>query len=162
MRASRSRRPRGISPLLASVLLIGVTVAIATLVAGWVATVTRSTQTTAENKTSEAAQCSSGAVVIDEVYVTTGNTTTGSTRAVVRNAGGTDDIAIVSASAYNISGGNFSASGMPLADFDRGELFTLVFSNASMATCPGAFSEVLVSTSCGGVAASFRSTPKCS
>ncbi|MBI2971034.1 MAG: hypothetical protein HYY37_01295, partial [Candidatus Aenigmarchaeota archaeon] len=45
---------KGISPLLAAVLLIAVTVAIATLVMGWVSTTVRTTQTTVSNKTVEA------------------------------------------------------------------------------------------------------------
>jgi len=155
---------KGISPLLAAVLLIAVTVAIATLVMGWISTVTRTTQVAVSNKTAEAADCSSANVVIEEVFLSAGFNTTG--RVIVRNAGLLDNMQLVSAQIYNRTGGNFSASSLPVSNLNKGNVTTLSFSTAGagstiVTACPSDFSRVLITTNCGGIAAEFTSTPKC-
>ena len=150
---------KGISPLLAAVLLIAVTVAIATLVAGWISTTVRTTQATITNKTSEAVDCSAAAIVIDDVYAASGTVTA---RAIVRNAGQTDDLTIQSAQLYNTSGSNFTASSLPITNVDKGNVNTLSFAGASIASCPTSFSQIVVTTSCGGVSAIWNKPPKCS
>ena len=156
---------KGISPLLASVLLIAVTVAIATLVAGWLSTTVRTTQTTVSNRTLEATECSSASITIEDVYMDAGRNA--SQRIVVRNSGQSDSLQIVSAQLYNITGGNFSARSLPITNFNRGNVTTLSFEQYSTAgamivdTCPGAFSKIIISTNCGGVSAEFTGTPKC-
>src|SRR3990170_3540411 len=100
---------KGISPLLAAVLLIAVTVAIATLVSGWISTVTRTTQVATENKTTEAVDCAAASVVVDDVYVND-NGATSTVNAIVRNAGQTNDLVIGNATVYNTSGSGLTAS----------------------------------------------------
>ena len=156
---------KGISPLLAAVLLIAVTVAIATLVMGWITTITRSTQVTVSNKTVEATDCSSASIVIEGVYIAAGGN--GTSRVIVRNAGLLDNMQIISAQIFNRTGSNFSASSLPITNFGKGNVTTLSFSpigppGGTVATaCPGDFSRVLISTTCGGVSAEFTSTPNC-
>ncbi len=155
---------KGVSALLAAVLLIAVTVAIATLVMGWLATITRATQVTVSNRTVEAVDCSSASLVIDEVYIDSGINQT--QRVIIRNSGQTDNLQIIAAQIYNSTGGNFSANSLPIQNFNRGNVTTLVFidrlANITVVdSCPGAFSRVLVSTNCGGVSAEFTGTPKC-
>ena len=154
---------KGISPLIAAVLLIAITVAIATLVTGWVSSVTRSTQASVENRTTEATNCASAAISIDDVYVQdVGATAT--VNVVVRNTGQTDDLVVQNVTMYNTSGGSLSAAttAIPLSDFDRGEVNTFTITSAPIPTCPTNFQEVIATTNCGGVSAKFDRTPKCS
>ena len=154
---------KGISPLIAAVLLIAITVAIATLVTGWVSSTVRSTQVSVENKTTEAVECAGASIVVDDVWVNDlGATST--IRAIVRNSGQTNDMIIGNATVYNSSGGSVTATSpsVPLTDFDRGEAITFTFISAPVGTCPGEFREVLVTTTCGGVFGKFDKTPRCS
>jgi len=151
---------KGISPLLAAILLIAVTVSIATLVMGWVSTVVRGSQATVENRTTEAVNCASAGISIDDVYVTAGSS--GTARVIVRNSGQADDLAIQSADIYNRTGDRFGSDGLTLTDFDRGEVATLSFSLVSTGSCPSDFVEAIVSTDCPGISAKFSSRPKCS
>ncbi len=148
--------------MIAAVLLIAITVAIATLVSGWISTVTRSSQIAAENKTSEAVDCAAAAVVVDDVYVV-GTGSSATVRAIVRNAGQASDLVLGNATVFNSSGGTFTATSpaVPYADFDRGESVTFQFNPASIGSCPSNFGEVIVTTTCGGVFAKFDKTPKC-
>ncbi|MFH0832695.1 MAG: archaellin/type IV pilin N-terminal domain-containing protein [Candidatus Aenigmatarchaeota archaeon] len=152
---------KGISPLLASVLLIAVTVAIATLVMGWMSTTMRSTQTTVSNKTTQATECSAAAISIDDVYLSG----LYSANVIVRNSGQTDNLQITSVQLYNVTGGNFTTSTAE-TDFDKGEVTTFAISVGSntfpiVDTCPTDFSKVIVTTNCGGIKDTFEGTPKC-
>lgn len=149
---------KGISPLLASVLLIAVTVAIATLVMGWVSTITRTSQVTVSNRTTEAVNCASAAVVIDDVYISTGARTAS---VIVRNSGQTDDLQLTFAPLFNSTGNSVSPSeSLPVTDFDRGEIQTFTYTSTGISTCAN-FSRAIVATNCGGVSATFDRTPKC-
>ncbi|MBI2076725.1 MAG: hypothetical protein HYT72_05760 [Candidatus Aenigmarchaeota archaeon] len=149
---------KGISPLLASVLLIAVTVAIATLVMGWVSTVTRTTQTTVSNRTAAAVDCASASIVIDDVYIATGAATG---TVIVRNAGQTDDLYLVSASLYNSTGNSVNPTlTLPVTDFDKGEIQVFTYTSTGISSC-AAFSKAIVATNCAGVSATFDRTPKC-
>ena len=152
---------KGISPLIAAVLLIAITVAIATLVTGWVSSVTRSTQASVENRTSEATYCASASIAIDQVYLV-GN---GTARVVVRNSGGADDLVLSNVTVFNATGSQFSSAAVPIT-LDRGESYTFTISTTGIAVmhisgCPAAFSKALATTNCGGVSAAFDRTPKC-
>jgi FlaG/FlaF family flagellin (archaellin) len=153
---------KGISPLLAGVLIIAVTVSIATLVMGWISTLTKSTQASVENKTAEAVDCSSAAIIIDpdSVFVTAGSS--GTVRATVRNSGFTD-LTLITAQVYNSTGYNFTITSpsFPLSQFNVGSLQTISFDNTSIAVCPGSFSRIVVTTNCGGETAIFDKSPKC-
>ncbi len=167
---------KGISPLLASVLLIAVTVAIATLTAGWVSTTVRTTQTTITNKTTEAVDCSAAAITIQGVYFHAsegGSLSNGTAKAIVRNSGMTDDLTIAAVTFYNVSGGAFSGGTIrgpvtPVSNFDKGNAEVFNVSGTAVgasgfvgATCPNDFSKVVVTTSCGGVSAIWDRTPVC-
>ena len=151
--------PKGISPLLAAVLLIAVTVAIATLVMGWISTITRTTQVTVSNRTSIAVDCASSAIVIDDVYINTGAFTG---TVIVRNSGQADDLTITFANLYNATGTVVTpAETLPVADFDKGEIQTFTYTAIGIPTCAN-FSKAIVATNCAGVSATFDRTPKCS
>ncbi len=150
---------KGISPLIAAVLLIAITVAIGTLVGGWISTFTKATTDKVSNRTAEAIDCTSANINIEDVYVISG--LNGVTRAVVKNTGFSDGMTIQSAQAYNRTGSNFTGAGTPITNFDKGSLVTIVFSNTSITSCPRDFSKVVVTTTCGGISDTFDGTPKC-
>jgi flagellin-like protein len=152
---------KGISPLIASVLLIAFTVAIATIVFSFLSTTVKQTTTSTANKTTEALECSAASINIDDVYIS--GTSAATVRVIVKNTGFTNGLSIISANVYNKTGVNFSTSDVPLTGFDKGETATLTFTNVNMsAGCPTAFSKVIIATSCGGVSDTFDGTPKCS
>ncbi len=152
---------KGISPLIAAVLLIAITVAIGTLIGGWFSTFTRTTTDRVSNRTTEAVDCTSANIHIEEVFVLAGGIVNGTAKAVVKNVGFSEDMVIKDAVLYNRTGSNFTASGTPIVNIDRGAIVTLSFSNVSIPTCPTDFSKVVVTTTCGGVDDTFTGTPKC-
>ncbi len=151
---------KGVSAMVAAVLLIAVTVSLAALVSGWLTTIVHTTQVTISNVTATTVNCMSASVVIDDVYISAG--APGSARAIVRNSGQADDLAIQSAYIYNRTGEAFSAAGLPSTDFDRGEVVTLMFNAVTVASCPGDFIEAIATTDCPGISGKFSARPKCS
>ena len=151
---------KGISPLIAAVLLIAFTVAIATLVMGWYTTITRNTTDAVSNKTSEAVSCSNSQISIDDVYITAGDKLNGSVRIIAKNTG-FSGLMINSAQVFNITGGNFSTGFSQITDFTPGAIRTIYLTNVSIGACPASFSKVIVTTSCGGIADTFDGVPKC-
>ncbi len=154
-----SLRMKGISPLIASVMLIAITVAAAALIMGWFNGLTKSTTDTVSNRTTAAVTCSSAQITIEDVYVTAGTPINGSARVIIKNAG-FDDLFVNSLQLYNKTGDNFSTDFAP-STLTSGNIRTVSLSNVSAASCPGDFSKVIVSTSCGGVSATFDGAPKC-
>src|SRR3989344_5473706 len=119
---------KGISPLIATVLLVVIVVAIGTMVMTWSSTFTTSTTRNVQNRSDTAFNCASANIIIEDVYLVNGSLAT--VRAIVKNIG-VVDVLISAAQAYNTTGGN---------------LVTLQFSNVSMTKCSD-FSKVVVSTS---------------
>lgn len=151
---------KGISPLLAAIILIAITIAIATVVMGWVLTFTRTSQANIANKSTEQIDCTAASIGIEDVYIVNG--TSGTARVILKNTGYTDNMRITGAVLYNTSGANFTLlpSSLP-QDFDKGSIETLVFSSVSIPACPSGFSKVIITSGCGGIDAKFESTPKC-
>jgi flagellin-like protein len=149
---------KGISPIVATVLLIVMVVTLTALVMSFTTTLTKSTTNVIENRTSESVDCSGARVTIDEVFLTNG--TSGSATVQIRNDGMKNDLTIVSATLFNRTGGNFSATNSTITDFDVGDVAAIRFSNIGVPTCND-FSFVIVTTNCGGVSDTFRKTPTC-
>ena len=79
---------KGISPIIAAVLLIALTVTIAVILNAWAGGYTSSAQSSVSNRTGELSSCSGAAIEIETVYVRgTGNAT-----AVVKNTGIADNL----------------------------------------------------------------------
>lgn len=150
---------KGISPLIAAVMLIAITVAIGAFVSGWFSSFTRTTTDKVSNKTSDAIDCSAASINIQDVYITAG--VAGSANVIVKNSGFADNMMIINAQIFNKTGGNFSASGLPLKGFDKGSIVALNFRNISVVSCPSDFSQVIVSTNCGGISDTYDGAPKC-
>ncbi|MBI4018689.1 MAG: hypothetical protein HY364_00360 [Candidatus Aenigmarchaeota archaeon] len=151
---------KGISPLLASIMLIAIVVVVGSMTSGWMTSTIRGAQASTTNKTETGLQCSGASISIERVYVT--GTSAATVTASVRNSGLTDGLVIQSAQIFNSTGSNFTSSSTPVTAFDRGEVETLTFPNVNFASCPGAFSELRITTGCGGIADVFTDRPSCS
>jgi flagellin-like protein len=150
---------KGISPLIASVMLIAITVALAALVMSWNNALFKSTTKTVENRTDVAVECSSAQITIEDVYITPGTELNGSARVVMKN-GGFNSLYLNSLQLLNRTGDNFS-TGFVQGPIAAGGLKTVSLANVSVPVCPTDFSEVIASTTCGGISATFDGTPKC-
>lgn len=147
---------KGISPLIATVLLIVLVIAISTLVTNWTTNFTRNAQDDITNSTDIAVKCSGAQVDIKDVYLANGSLASGSV--VIENIGLVDNLRIVSVNIYNKTGSNFSASGLPISGFNRGQIATVQFVNASIPNCL-AFDKVIVATNCVGAVDTFKTNP---
>ena len=146
--------PRGISPLVASVLTIAITIAVATLVIGWITNVTKDTTSSVGNSTDKTVDCTSAKLSIEEVYLdAAGNRT----RISVKNSGYIDDV-IVSGTVTN----NLGVNAVNITEFPvtllKGDYATLEFNTTlSVPDCSN-FSKATVATRCKS--AVFDSSPK--
>ncbi|MFH0949175.1 MAG: hypothetical protein V1802_01680 [Candidatus Aenigmatarchaeota archaeon] len=144
---------KGISPLIASVMLIVIVITLSTLVSNWLTALVRSTQEDVGNKTSETVSCTNAGISINDAFV---NINEGKTRVIVRNTGFMD-ITLTSAQIYSQLGNNYIPSELP--ELKRGDIKTLVFSTP-FESCNN-FSYVIVTTSCGTVSGTFKEAPTC-
>jgi flagellin-like protein len=145
---------KGVSPLIATVLLVAFTVVIATLVSSWFSELTHTTTDSISDKNSITSGCSGASVTIDQVYASST-----SARAALRNSGNLN-LSIVSAQFFNSTGNNFTTSTTLPASLARGGVLSLEF-GINMSSCPAGFSDVIVTTSCGAAGAEFDAVPKC-
>ncbi|MBI3190756.1 hypothetical protein HYZ41_03560 [archaeon] len=150
---------KGISAMLASVLLIAFTLAIAVLVLNFFTGTIQDTTKSVSNKTSSTVECASAAIDIQDVYIT-GAAYGQTVKVIVKNSGLANNLVIQDAQVINQSGSNFSTA-PPTNAFNKGNLLTLTFSGVSLTACPAGFSKVIVATSCAGIADTFDGTPKC-
>ena len=151
---------KGITPLLATVLLVSTVFIIGLLVTSWLGTLTRQTTEQASNKTTEATQCASAGISIEDVYLRTPNIT----RVIIRNSGQADNLNVIGATVFNTTGHSATTAGP--SDFDKGNVTTITVESAqatlNFSSCPAAFSKVIVTTNCGGISDEFVGTPRCS
>jgi flagellin-like protein len=150
---------KGVSPLIASVLLIAMTISAAYLIMNWVTALNQQTSEVVSNRSDTAVRCSSARITIDDVYLASGDTETGSARIIVKNTG-FDPLDVNSAQLYNRTGDNFSTGFSPQT-VTAGAIYTVYITNVSVPSCPADFSKVLVTSSCGGISATFDGAPKC-
>jgi len=149
------RSEKGVSPLIAAVLLIVISVTIAGLVFSWLNQFTTGAQRKVENRTGEAVNCAGASIRIKEVYLQNGSN--GTARVVVENSGYVNNLTIAGAQVFNKTGHNFSANNTPLT-FNRGEIVTLLFTGVSAQQCAN-YSKIFVATQCGGINDESEETP---
>ncbi|MBI4174292.1 MAG: hypothetical protein HY517_01495 [Candidatus Aenigmarchaeota archaeon] len=138
---------KGVSPLVATVLLIVIVVSLVAIISGWLTTFFAGTRETVTNRTDTQVGCTGASLFVESVYAAVANGTTGNVRAVVKNDGVIDDT-ITAAQYVNTTGHNFSTTtALPITTFSRGSIKTLLFENVSIQNCT-AFSQVVVSTNC--------------
>jgi len=148
---------KGVSPLIAAVLLIVISVTISGLVFSWLNTFTVDAQRKVDNRTGEAVNCAGASIHIKEVYLQNSSGTS-TIRTIVENTGYVNNLTISGAQVFNTTGNNFTANNTPLA-FNRGDIATLLFTGVSISQCAN-FSKVFVSTTCGGINDMFDGSPK--
>jgi flagellin-like protein len=133
---------KGLSPLIASVILIAITVLIAGIIMTWMSTLTKSQQHIISNRTEESVGCI-GVIEIMDVYV---DFSTNKSRVFVTNTGGVENI--VSGKVLSTRGseaGNITA--FPVA-INKGDITVLEFNmSGAIANC-SVFSKAMVSTRC--------------
>lgn len=147
---------KGVSPLVATVMLIVIVVSLVALISGWLTQMFTESRESIQNRTSSGVSCSGASIKIDSFYLMSGGTTNASGKLIVENDGLSDSTSIKSAQLYNSTGDNFSTITQLPIEFSRGSITTLNFVNASFGNC-SVFSRVVVSTECGS--AVFKSTP---
>jgi len=152
---------KGVSALFGVVLIIVFTLSLATLIFGFLTANIKETTERIGNKTALAVDCASASISIEDVFASQRSPTNFTVRVIVKNTGFTDGLVIQGAEVFNKTGSNFTAGGIPLSNFNRGNIATLVFENVSFTSCPKDFSKAIVTTSCGAISDTFDGTPKC-
>ena len=150
---------KGISPLIAAVLLIAFTVAIATLIMGWLSSFTRSTTSSISNTTTQAVNCADARVSIREVYID-GTGAVQDVNVIVENTGGSS-VGITGLEVLNSTGSGFSTGFATVGSFNKSQLTRFTITGVGCGSCPGCFSKVILTTNCGGIGDVFTNTPKC-
>jgi len=165
---------KGISPLIAVVLLIALTVLLSTVMASWLTSFQKDQQDTISVKSGEIIDCTSADITIDDVYIDVSNSNIHSnvSRVIVRNSGQVSNLSIESAALLDISGNSAPISRLnsthnktefPVSNFGIGNIISIEFNVTPFnltSTC-GNFSKVIVSTNCASTVAEFSGTPKC-
>ncbi|MEM7819392.1 MAG: archaellin/type IV pilin N-terminal domain-containing protein [Candidatus Aenigmatarchaeota archaeon] len=147
---------KGISPLIAAVLLIAFTVTAAVLIITWGTSFTTSTTSGVGNKSTEIVECSGAAIEIDSVYI---NNNTGIANVIVKNTG-VREITISSAMLTNKTGGNFQNT--TTFTLNRGAIGTIQVTGVQVGPGCSDYSKTTILTYCPGISAIHTTTPTCS
>ena len=147
---------KGISPLIASVLLIAFTVSVAMIVMGWFSGFTKTTTENISNSAVQGIDCSSASVDIDHIYIT-------GTSAIIilKNTGsvGLQATGMI----INTTGGSCVSSTTTIT---QGNTTSLSLTGCYPAAMGGSsclyFSKAIITTSCSGVEDSITSNSKLS
>ena len=141
-------RRKGVSPLIATVLLIVFTVAISTIVVSWLRDYTSDTTSSVSGTSQEVIECAKQNLKISNAYITV-NTATGISdiKATLRNTGSVN-FTISSAYVYNTTGDfcNMMPSTTLVA---VGAVINLANNTCGILTSTSDFSRVEVTTTCG-------------
>ena len=152
-------REKGVSPLIATVMLIVIVVSLVALISGWLTNMFTESRESVSNRTATSMSCSGASHVIKSVYVNPAGVFNASARVTVENDGLVDGLSIISATLYNATGYDFATNTtLPITPFARGNVVTLIFENVSMSNCD-AFSQVVVATQCGSY--TYNERPTC-
>ena len=145
---------KGISPLIASVMMVAFTVVLVMVISGWYSTLTRTTTSNITAQTGRSIDCSVAGITIENVYLdTTANTTT----AVVRNSGLVDNLTLTGGIVLNTTGSNCTYSS-GLTTLNKGDVASVVFNECPIASC-SVFSKAMILTDCGSVSSTWTATP---
>ena len=136
---------KGVSPLIASVLLIAFTVAVATLIMGWMSTYSRTVTSNVSEETATAIDCSKAAINIEHVYV--GSASHASNATVVVKNTGFEDLSIKGLIVDTDGSSCDNTTGTTLS---TGSVVNLGFWSSD---CPkkSEVAYVMVTTDCAGV-----------
>jgi len=129
---------KGVSPLIAAVLLIAFTVSVSMIIMGWFSTFTRTATANISATTTEAIGCNAASINIEHVY---------DGKIIVKNTG-FKDLNVVGM-IVNSTGGTCTSSSTPVT---KGSVVALSLSSCYPADMTDAdFDRAIVTTDCGGV-----------
>lgn len=144
---------KGVSTLVATVLLIAFTVSISMIIMGWFSSFTRSATENVSDVTLNAIGCSSGIIDFDHIYV---NNLTNVATINVFNSGQIE--LTINAMIVNTSGAACRSNTTTQITLLPGSSGSITLSTAQCAIATiNDFSRALLTTSCSGVAASTTS-----
>jgi len=144
---------KGVSPLVAAVLLIAFTVAVSMIVMGWFSTFVRGTTANISGTTEEAIGCNVASISIEHVYVPASGTGTG--KIIVKNTG-FKDLQVYGLIANDT--GSICKSSTAVS-VPKGSIGVIEISNCgSMGSNCVHFDRAVVTTNCGGVSDTVTST----
>jgi len=132
---------KGVSPLVAAVLLIAFTVAVSMIVMGWFSTFVRGTTANISGTTEEAIGCNVASISIEHVYIS------GTTGTIVVKNTGFKDFTTVKGIIVNTTGGTCDLGSITLS---KGAVDDISGTCNAIANC-NAFDRAIVTTECGGV-----------
>ncbi len=141
-------RKKGVSPLIATVLLIVFTVAISTLVVSWLREYTADTTSSVGDTSQEVIECAKQNLKISNSYITV-NTTTGisDVKATLKNTGSVN-FTISSAYVYDTTG-DFCDMTPSITLVSVGNVANLVNDTCDILTATSEFGRIEVTTTCG-------------
>jgi len=145
---------KAISPLLAVILLIAITVVIGTLYMGWFSSLIDTQSRIVENKTKIGVDCTAARISILDVYM---DFTDNVSRVNVRNSGQIDDN-VVSVSVRNSLGIDATNMSAVPKQINKGDTLSFEFNITDVIPACGNFSKATVATQCK--TDEFTSTPK--
>ena len=146
---------KGISPLIAAVLLIAFTVSIATIILGWFSSFTKGTTANISSQTQTAIGCSAADITVNHIYCKYNTTTHNSTCNILVTNTGTKILTSVSAMIVNNIGG-FCTGNLTTENLTVGSTKSI-----NLEDCPvnsTTFSRAIVTTECPGVSYTVTST----
>jgi flagellin-like protein len=143
---------KGVSPLIAAVMLIAFVVTVSMVVMGWFSTFVRGVTQNVSESGQEAVGCATAAIELDHVYV---NTVSNTTQFIVKNIGGiTLTVKGLIVNTTGVACINNTGVSVP-----SGGVETLYFTD-----CKGinssTFSRAMITTSCAGIDDTVTSTSK--
>jgi flagellin-like protein len=148
---------KGISPLIAAVLLIAFTITIAILIVSWGSSFVTQTTSGIGNKSTELIDCSGAAIEIDSVYVASNATTI-----IIRNVG-IKAVSVTSVAVMNTTGGIATVSTgnniTTVTGMARGAIGSVTVGDGRLGSSCAAFSKVTVASACPGIAAEWTKSP---
>lgn len=139
------KQKKGLSPLIAAVLLIVFTIGIATIIMSWINAYTKDTTYQASQNTQDVIDCASTNVDIDSVYILSAN----SVKVIARNSG-LKPMLIKEAYMWDTNGTRCILNGTTSL-IDKSISFELINASCSISFTSGCleFDKVTVSNTCG-------------
>lgn len=154
------RRRKGISPLIAAVLLVVFTVAISAMVVNWLSSYTSTTTQSASNSSANVVRCAQQNLGVSAIYVTVNTTAAGNeTFRISAVNTGTGTVTLISGNVFNDTGDSCSLSTLGAISQGGVNQLTGNCDILTSSTCAD-FERVQLVTSCGLVSKSTLIT-KC-
>lgn len=136
---------KGISPIIATTILVALVISIGAIVTGWGTGLVKQVTGSTDDKTGEIIDCNVADINIENVFL---NNNSKKLRVNVRNSGRTDDLSIVSGTVFN-KVGNYNSTEINITDFDKGQMVAVEFGVGGVVNECYNFSKVIISSNCG-------------